>query len=50
MKNEVEISADDVRREHAQNATPMAHGLYLAAVVGSASLLVLALLALLQTT
>jgi multisubunit Na+/H+ antiporter MnhC subunit len=48
--NEVEITADDVRREHAQNATPLAHALYLAAVVGGASLLVLALLAWLQAT
>jgi hypothetical protein len=48
--NEPEIGADDVRREHARDATPVSHGLYLAAVVGGASLLMLVLLTLFQAT
>lgn len=48
--SERRISADDVREEHARETTPVAHGLYLAAVVGGATLLMLALLTLLQGT
>ena len=48
--NELKISADDVRREHARDATPTSHGLYLAAVVGGAALLMLVLLTLFQAT
>ena len=46
--NEIEVRAEDVRREHARDAAPLSHGLYLAAVVGGASLIMLLLLALLQ--
>ncbi len=48
--SELEIRAADVRDEHAHDADPVAHGLYLAAVVSGASLLMLALLALFQAT
>ncbi len=46
--NETEVRAEDVRREHARDAAPVFHGLYLAAVVGGASLIMLLLLALFQ--
>jgi hypothetical protein len=45
---EIEVSAEDVRRERTHEAAPVLHGLYLAAVVGGASLIMLLLLALFQ--
>ena len=46
---ELEVTAEDVRREHMAEADATAHRLYLALVLGGATLLMLGFMALLDT-